>query len=275
MGVDYLIDHPCKVKDTLSGDRMIAMIKQRNRGLAIINLMATDGMSEADALNSMIKVQALDGTHQEMRKVSEVLHDTSCLDQLQVNCKSCPASHGEPFGCYRWISYPLSAKAEDWLAYLSKKSAVKGPPRSKSLIFIQEQELDGGRVTGMRTSGPEYFEIRKPRKIVVGGTPFNLKYVNTDQVLNLLFGFERVKSAHALMLLHLSGGLTLQDKEPARGSYEFLTKKTDETGEIKWFVYNLPEAPSDDLSTRNLKEYFKAIFIAYKLDDDLLVNLVS
>jgi len=116
MGVDYLIDHPCKVKEMLSGDRMITMIKQRNRGLTIVNLMATDGMPEADALNSMIKVQSADGTHQEMRKVSEVLQETDCLSELQVHCKSCPASKGEPFGCYRWISYPLSSKAEAWLA---------------------------------------------------------------------------------------------------------------------------------------------------------------
>jgi len=125
----------------------------------------------------------------------------------------------------------------------------------------------------MRASGPEYFEMRKPREIVVGGTPFKLKYVNTDQVLNLLFGFERIKSTQALMLLYLSGGLTLQDKEPAKGSCEFSTKKMDEKGETKWFLYNLPEAPSDDLSTRNLKEFFKALFVAYKLDDDLVVSL--
>jgi hypothetical protein len=277
MAMDYLIDQPCKVKDVLSLDGLISLIKQRNRGLTILEMMKRDGKSDEQALNATFKVQVVtpQGVQVKEQRVADLLNSTKKLDELRVYCNGCPANGGRAFGCYRSINYPISRKAEEWLAGVSGKAANSKGPGMLQLQFIVEQKMDGGPFSKMRADPRgTFFESKKPLEIpvTIGSGLFNKKTVNTDQVFNLLMGMGRMKGSHMKMLLLSSGGLSIVSEEPKAGSFQQMFKATDGNGKTSWWTYNLKDDEGDDASTHMLKEFFRSLFITYALGKDMLIS---
>lgn len=237
MAVDYVIDQPCKVKDALSLDCMVSLIKQRNRALAVLEMVKRDGRSGEQALNATFQVQVAtsQGVQVREQKVSDPLISTKRLDELQANCNGCLASGGRAFGCYRSISYPFSRRAEEWLRGVARKAVEGKGPGMLPLQFIVERMAEGGPFSKMRADPRgTFFEARKPLDIVVEEGLFNRKTVNTDQVFNILMGMGRMKGPHMRMLLFFSGGLGVLDGEPAAGFFERALKMTDADGRVSW-----------------------------------------
>lgn len=278
MALDYVIDQPCKVKESLSLDGLVSLIKQRNRGMTILNMMKRDGKSDEQALNATFQVQVVtpQGVQVREQRVADLLNSTKKLDELQVYCNGCPANGGRAFGCYRSINYPISRKAEEWLAGVSRKAAESNGPGMLPLQFIVEQRMDGGSFSKMRADPRGmFFESKKPIDIhvTIGSGLFNKKTVNVDQILNMLIGMGRMRSPHMRMLLFFSGGLSIMSEEPKAGTYQQAFKATDKDGKTSWWTYSLKDDAGDDASTHMLKEFFRSLFISYALGKDMLISL--
>lgn len=277
MAVDYIIDQPCKVKETLSVDGMVALIKQRYRAVAAIETIKRDVKSDEQAMRATFQIMlaAPGGVRAADVKVSELLAGTEKLDRLQAYCKGCPASGGKPFGCYRTLSYPISRKAEEWLAATARKAAADGPA-VLPLAFIVEKKVDGGNISRMRADRDgAFFELKRPLDVlaVTGTGPSVRKTVNTDQVFNMLLGQRRMREARMKMLLLMTGGLARMNEEPVPGTYQVAFRASGEDGALSWWAYYLKDETEDDTSTHQLKEYFRMIALALALRKDMTVSL--
>jgi len=277
LGVDYIVDQPCKVKETLSTEGMVSLIKQRYRAVAAIEGIKKDTKSDEQAMSATFQIMlaAPGGVQAADVRISELLAGTERLDRLQAYCKGCPASGGKPFGCYRTLSYPISRKAEEWLAATARKSAMDRPGRLP-LQFIVENNLDGGNISKMRAD-PEgaFFGLKRPLDIpiVTGTGPLDRKTVNTDQVFNMALGQRRMSEARIKMVLLISGGLAIMKQEPARGTYQVAFRETGNDGTSSWWAYYLKDETEDDISTLQLKEYFRMMAVALALRKDVIVSL--
>ncbi len=276
MAVDYVIDYPCKVKEALPLDELIPRIKRRDHCRYILASRLQDGESEEKALNSTIEFQVRkpDGITTRKEKLSDALESTKVLDDLEKQCKDCPVSQGQDFGCYCVINYPISGQAEKWLAGVAKQAAKNGPPASLMLDFILDKGLDGGSVTKMRAAGDAYLEMRKPLDIMVEGGIFGKKKViNTDQVLRVLIDVDAMRAPHMRGLLEFSGGLSDTDIKPPCACCQLTATVTDQDGKISWLTYDLPDSDTDDHTILGLKKFFRALFIAYTTDSEVLIDI--
>ena len=276
MAIDYIIDQQCKVKENLSVDGMVSIIKQRNYAFTILDLMKKEGKTDEEARNSTFKTQAMasDGKMEiKEHKVSDLFDNTKPLDNLQKFCKDCPANRGEAFGCYQVINYPISKKAEEWLIEISKNALEEGALNLLLLKFILDHKIRGDRFNQMRKDpNGVFFELRKPLKIVVSKGFLSKKVVNTDQIFDILFGMGRMENPHMMLLSFFSGGLIIQDKEPKAGTFQQAFQITDNEGEKSWWVFNLESKDTDDSSTFMLKEFFRSVFVAYSLHKDMIID---
>lgn len=276
MAIDYIIDQQCKVKENLSVDGMVSMIKQRNYAFTILDLIKKEGKTDEEARNSTFKTQAMasDGKMEiKEHKVSDLFDNTKPLDNLQKFCKDCPANREEAFGCYQVINYPISKKAEEWLIEISKNALEEGAPNSLTLNFILDQNITGDRFNQMRKDpNGVFFELRKPLKIVVSKGFLSKKVVNADQIFDILFGMGRMENPHMMLLSFFSGGLIVQDKEPKAGTFQQAFQITDNEGQKSWWVFNLEDKDTDDGSTFMLKEFFRSVFVAYSLHKDMIID---
>lgn len=276
MAIDYVIDYPCKVKETLPLDELIPLIKRRDHCRYILASRLQDGESEEQALESTIEFQVRkpEGVTARKEKLSDALKSTKALEDLEKHCIDCPVSRGQDFGCYCVINYPISEKAEKWLAEMAKQAVTKGPPTSRMLDFILDHGLDGGSITKMRAAGEAYLELRKPLDIVVEGGLFGKKkIVNTDQVLRTVIDVDAMRDPHIKGLLAFSGGLSVMEKTPSCPCGPMTAMIMEQGGKISWLVYDLQDRDTDDHTILGLKKYFRALFIAYKQDCDVLIDL--
>jgi hypothetical protein len=277
LGVDYIVNQPCKVKETLSVEGMVALIKQRYRAVAMIEATKEGGKSDEQAINATFQIMlaAPGGVQSADVRVSELFAGTEKLDDLQIYCRYCPASAGKPFGCYRIISYPISRKAEEWLAATAGKAAA-GSLAILPLEYILERNIDGGNISKMRADPDDaFFELKQPLDIPVrtGTGPCDRKMVNTDQVFNLLLGMRRIGEDCMKMLLPMSGGLTVTKEEPAPGTYQVAFPTPYKDGTSSWWAYCLNDETEDDTSTLQLKEFFRMMALALALHRDMTVSL--
>ncbi len=134
------------------------------------------------------------------------------------------------FGCYIDINYPISWRAQSWLADTSRK------------------KVTGGSFNRMRKdTGGMFFELKEPLEIAINKAFFSKKAVNTDKIFNILFEIGRMKNPHTMMRLYFSGGLDIQNADKER--------------EESWMVFHIKD--TDNSSTSMLKEFFRALFISY------------
>jgi len=125
VAIDCIIDYDCKVRETLTLDGMVSMIKNRNRAATAVQMLKKDGKTDEEVLNTTFKFHmlTLDGeTEIKDYKVSDLLESTLPLEALQKHCEPRPASGGKRFGCYTAINYPISGKVESWLADTSRRT---------------------------------------------------------------------------------------------------------------------------------------------------------
>lgn len=277
MAIDYIVDQPCPVKDALTQEGMISLIKQRDRGLAVLELLMKDGKTRDQALLTVVGLQIMTPAGIEDRdyKVSELLDEARVLNDLQVHCEECLAGRGEAFGCLKNIHYPISGTAEAWLATTGKKAVEKGLPQSMALQYIHDNSVTGDQFRQMRAdANGSFLELKKPLEVTLFKSILTRRTVNTDQILFLMLGYGKVKNPHHMsMLLSFSDALKVSDLKPTEESCEMAVRFIDDDGMESWRSFNLPEHGSDDQSVRELKEFFRTMFVAYVLDREIMVDL--
>lgn len=265
------------MKDALTQEGLISLIKQRDRGMTVLGLLVRGGMKREQALTTTVGIQVAtpEGIENRDYRISELLDEARVLDDLQAHCEECMAGRGEAFGCLKCIHYPISGKAEEWLVELSKNALVKGQPHAAALQYVHNSGITGDQFRRMRADATgSFLELKKPLQVTIAKSLLNKKTVYTDQLLYLLLGSGKIQDPRQMaMLLLFAGALTVTGRQPDEGSCEMAVNITGDDGKDSWRAFNLPECEEDDQSVKELKEFFRTMFVAYVLDRGMTVEL--
>jgi len=153
------------------------------------------------------------------------------------------------------------------------RSAERKDPGGLPMKIILDKKPAGEPFKQMRAD-PQgaYFELKSPVEIQVGKGVFGKKTSNTDQVLEFMLAASRIHGSFLVALSFFSGGLVIQDGEPAGGTFQSAFPAQDKSGKEQWWVYNLPVEEGDDTSTRQWKRFFSAVFRAYQLNTGITIE---
>jgi hypothetical protein len=271
VGIDYIVDYDCEPKRALGLDRILEILKDRSRAVAALEVLRARGEADRplDTIEFEFVARTPDGDLAPRRvNVKEVLDRAASLEEFAPACEECPANNsGRPFGCIGVIGYPLSSLGESWLL-----GRVRPGPGAELLKdFLQALDLTGGDIAKMRNAGEAFFELRQaPGRDDLG---FQLR---TDQLLEAIFCKGHLEPVHAAIVLISLSAVRLTKPVPDQrnlppGTAMLVGK--DEQGHESAQVFDMP-APgeSDDDTVRELKTFFRALFLARGFGVRLLVD---
>ncbi len=289
MAIDYVINMDCNVKRALTQDGMINAIKDRNRAGVTMEVLQRDGKSREEAGSYRIHnvVRTPGGDVEKIVTLDEMLERARPLKDLKLHCKNCALivnsvnsfvrNQGkgelEPFACYKSINYPISARGEEWLLGMARAALEEGAMRKLTLNYIIDQKVSGQKFKMMRAVPNNTFLERKtPLDLVVSKSILGKKVINTDQLMFMLFGFERMEQVQMVTLLFFSGAFAILFEEPKDGEYQHVIKSTNQDGKSRWIAFKEWNDPGDDQSIVQIKDFFRSMFLAYALNQEILIS---
>ncbi len=263
MAIDHVIDLDCQPKQTLSTPGLLARLKARDRAETIIKLYRDHGDQRppSEMGFEMVRRQP-DGTEEtQVIVVQDMLNDAAPLDDLAHYCEGCPANRlRKPFGCFDHVGYPISQAAELWLL-------KQLPTPDDPLVFLLlKQTLEDFTFTAetiaqMRTRPGVFFQSkdRFARR-------FEEFQITTDQIFEMLFLTEVIQPRHAVALLLFVGAI------PRDMDAEGLMALTQE-GQEHEVPFLMQANDSDDESILAFKSFFEAMYVAYRLNVTLSLDV--
>lgn len=259
MSIDHVIDYPCTPKDTLTTPGLLARIKAGQRADSIIRLYRERGDNRPPAEMGFEMVRrAADGTEEvQVVIVQDLIDQSVALDSLKRHCAGCPANvSGKGFGCFNYVNYPISSKAEVWLL---KRLPTPDEPLIFLLLQQTVQDLTADRVVadqlaGMRQRPGVYFESGE-----VLGRRYDETTITTNHLFQLLFLPESIQPAYAALLLLLLGVI------PRQMDAESLMRLTpaDPASPLPVLIR---DEPADDESIHTIKHFLTAVHRAHSLN---------
>lgn len=206
--------------------------------------------------------------------ISDMLQKTKCLEELKIHCSNCPVSSSNEFGCYNSINYPISEKAELWLIDLAKRAAKTGEGLGKtSLDFIINNKIAGYNFEQMRKDASKtFFQSSKSKEFVYIKKLFTSKTINTNQLLEVLFGSKVVERAQQMALLYFSGGFDILKEKPDDGFLGDLCEVKYKNGTSTFYTFNLPEVSDADESIMQFRKYFQSLFLAFCSNQSVYID---
>lgn len=271
MGIDYVVDYDCEPKQALGLDRILELLKDRSRAIAALELLRKKGMADLaiEQVEFEFVARTPEGDMAPRRvRVKDVLDKASALEEFAPACDDCPANNtGRAYGCVGSIGYPLSQDGEVWL--LGRVQPGPGADLLKALL--KELALTGADIAKMRAAGETFFEARvAPHRADLG---FQLA---TDQLLEVIFCKGHLVPAHAAIVLVALSALRLERPVPDQkklppGSAMLVGK--DEKGIETAQLFDIPPPrEGDDDTVRELKAFFRALFLARGFGVKLLLD---
>ncbi len=268
MALDTLIDYDCAPKQALGTPGILERLKARERAATIIRLYRRNGdqRSPRDMGFEMVR-SAADGSEETQVVVVQHLLDSAAeLDPQAPHCAGCPANRsGAPFGCIGHISYPISPFAEAFLL-----NRLPEPPTAPLVWLLLKQGIrdfkyDGSSAYPLRAADRNIFtEVRSIRR-ELGELP-----VDSDQVFEMTFLTGHIQPNHAAILLLFFHAVERETLE---------AMQITQLGELPLaeraaFDFLIPAgAESDDDSTAEMRDFLHALYLAWRLDVRLLLDV--
>jgi hypothetical protein len=221
VGIDYVVDLDCPVKQALPTEKLVELIKGRNQIAAIVDMARRSGdQRPPEELSFVRMVSRPEGTVKESVKVSSLLERVQVLKTPEHHCPGCKANRvNQPFGCYGSISYPITVPAEQWLMALLPDSLDS----AAGLVLrraVSDFKYDGGMFLKMRPQDT-FFESRTPVKRQWGSW-LSSWTLTSDQLLQMLFGLGPLQPSHCKLMSIILGLITTDDRQrdppPARST---------------------------------------------------------
>jgi hypothetical protein len=267
MAIDYVIDYGSIPKDTLGTQGILDRLKGRARAQAVIRLFRQNGDNRPPSEMGFELTRSLPDGEEETRVivVQALLDEAAALDPLAFHCADCPANAtGEAFGCVNAIQYPLSAAGEVWLL---KQLPTPDEPLPWMILrqTVEEMGYTGASVEPLRAS-PTYFRDQSMYSRDLGEFQ-----VTTNQIFEMIFMLGHIQPAHAGVLLMLFGAIP-RDMEAAE--LMAMVNRTLSTEELhERYPFLLKVEDDDDNTTAELKQFFKALYLAWSLNVRLLLDV--
>ena len=264
MGIDYVIDHSCPVKDELSTPGLVELIKARGWAEMVLSMVRDQGDTRDPAeITFRTLLQTPDGVEEKEVSVKELLDQAAALEDLERHCDGCPANAlGHHFGCCGYLNYPIKATAEEWL--MARLPAdLNGTAGHLLSVAVQDLEIDGEPIAQMRED-ETFFEARKPARRRWGGLLARAHFeLTSDQLLQMMFAVGDVQPSHGSMVCLFLGVLP-HDIDPVELRDPTTLRQRLAAAEL--------ERPGAEDGTGGLLVFIHAMRVAAVLGDDLLVD---
>jgi hypothetical protein len=247
VGIDYVVDLDCPPKRAVSVERMVALVKGQNQATTIVEMARRRGdQRPPEQLSFTRMVMRPEGPVEERISVGSLLNQSQDLFTHAHHCQGCKANlPGRPFGCYGSVSYPITARSEEWLMSLLPND-LKSPAGHLLRSAVTDLKYTGGMFLGMRPK-ETFFESRTPIKRKWGSWLSGWT-LTSDQLLQMLFGLGNLQPSHCKMMSIILGLI--------------------QTGEAS---QPPPQATTDD-QTGHLAHAVNAVGLAGQLGVNLLVD---
>jgi len=262
MAIDFIIGYDCPPKRALTEEGIQERLKANERAQLIIRIYREAGDERPPSqMGFELTHRTPEGKTTELVVVQNLLDMAQPLTEQAHHCQGCPANrNGQPYGCMGFIQYPISGQAERWLLN-------QLPTQREALVYlllkqgIDDFAYDGQSILPLRLN-EVYFEERVPPLRRLG--EFD---INANQVFEMIFGVGDIQPNHAAILLlffnaierdlQADGIMTLYPAPPdADERYPFLHQAM----------------PKDDDTTAELKDFFAALYLAWRLGATLKID---
>jgi hypothetical protein len=215
MGIDYVVNLDCPVKQKFPTDELVRLVKGRNNAEMVADLSAERGdMRPPSEITFTRMLNTPEGMFEQTVTIQSLLDESKELFDLAHHCKDCPANvlQGD-FGCWGYITYPIPVATEEWLLSLLP-SSINSMAGRLLREAIKDFKYDGGPFNKMRQDGT-FFERKQPavRSWKLGGILSGAFKVTSSQILELMFAVGPVQPAHICLLMFFFG-LVPNDSDP-------------------------------------------------------------
>lgn len=266
MAIDYIIDYDCAPKQALGTPGILDRLKGRDRARTIIQLYRQNGDTRPPSeMGFEMARTAADGSEEtQVIVVQHLLDSADELKPLEQHCDGCPANRtGDPFGCMGQISYPISPFGEAWLL-----NQLPDPPGAPLVWLLLRQGIrdfgyDGARVRALREAGTTHFSEQRTIRREVGEV-----VIDSDQVFEMTFLLGNIQPNHAGILLLFFGTIS---REMEAGDIMRIGAMSPEEREAIDVLITI--SADDDDSTGEFKQFLYALYLAWQLNVQLLLDV--
>lgn len=264
MAIDFVIDYDCTPKQTLGTEGLLERLKGRRRAQLIIQLYRKKGDDRPPTeMGFEFTRNTPDGQEEtQLIVVQDLLDEAAALDEVAHHCEGCPANRlGQPFGCAGFINYPISYAAEEWLL---DRLPVPDEPLIWLLLKrgVEAFAYDGNSVQALRRHDA-YFE--RPAASTRRLGEFE---ISANMTFEMLFTVGHIIPNHAGIMLLFFHVIPRHDLEA-----EDIMSITPAPADAETrHPFKMPPADEDDTTIRELKDFFLALYTAWKLDVPLNVD---
>ncbi|HIE52295.1 MAG TPA: hypothetical protein EYP85_11100 [Armatimonadetes bacterium] len=275
MGVDYVINFNCAPKRALGTEQILGLLKDRARARAVREFYRRQTGEEApDDLTFLFRLTTPEGVQEVPLTLADLEARTVVLNEHETACRGCPANlRHRPFGCFGYLDYPLSQAGEEWLMSCLPDDWGSGEAQLLR-TYLQGFQVTGAYAQRLRASGQMFFEAPAPVVREWEGKEGPVT-ITSDQIFDVLFGREAFHPSYALVFCVIFGAMQVGLPLPEdfdQSPYELATVITDEEGghSLAAFIWSTEE--EEEATVAGLKQYFKAMCLAYCLSVELLVG---
>ncbi len=200
MGVDYVVDYACPVKEALSVPGLIDLVKRRDNANVILAHARQEGDLGAPSTITLRRLrQTPDGETHEDVTAQDLLDESARLHDFEGHCTCCPANllH-QPFGCYGYLAYPIPSASEEWL--MARLPGDLDSTAGKILQAANSQgPFDGSHIRDMRRH-QMFFDRRKPIARTWRRGLLRRWTYSSDHLLHMMIGLPQLHPTHCGVL---------------------------------------------------------------------------
>ncbi len=249
-GIEIALE--CAPRLALGGEELYRAVGLHRLAKEIRARSEAAGLDDAVALR---RTESASGEVGEERlDAADLERQAQPLDPLERYCAGCPASvTGEPFGCCLVLSFPISRRAEEWLAKL-----VPPPDTLCGQLFRRSAELmNYGRCDALdRWRSAGFFESAEPAEH---------DGVTSDMVLHALFMSGDLPPHQSLALSMALGRLVTEDGTADDALRAIEALQTDPAAREKPLnlELDLSDGGAEDQGIAELQAIFAGLFRAF------------
>jgi hypothetical protein len=267
MSIKYWIDLGCEPRSEAGEDTLASLVFFRALRDDARRQFRLRGIGDETRMRIRERLGHGEDADDRVITVAELSARVAPLEALSFHCAGCPASiDGLEFGCISNVAFPISAKAEEWLAGLA-------PAGSHRRMLLEEAIAEYGYGEGTRFAEWRALGLLE-RGLAAhpeGGGP-----AHSDAIMHMLFLFGEVTPQHALGVLMRLGGLRTTDGMAGDDVVRAIERAVsgdeppDQMPQLEFAL--LPEA-GDDASILEIRRFLYALFIALSLEARVAVRV--